>query len=50
MCGNDGYMDENEIERAVAGDLEGCWRGTSRSRTPACAAPAPSNPSWNPNW
>lgn len=27
MRGNDGYMDENEIERAVAGDLEGCWRG-----------------------
>lgn len=27
MCGNDGYMDEYEIERAVAGDLEGCWRG-----------------------
>lgn len=27
MCGNDGYMDENEIERAVAGDLRECWQG-----------------------
>lgn len=27
MHGDDGYMDEDEIERAVAGDLEECWQG-----------------------
>lgn len=43
MCGNDGYMDENEIERAVAGDLEGCWRGAydqARVCVP-CVEPVP---------
>ncbi|MFR4570076.1 MAG: hypothetical protein ACLT5H_08205 [Collinsella stercoris] len=27
MYGNDGYMDEDEIERAVSGDLKECWQG-----------------------
>lgn len=27
MYGNDGYMDEDEIERAVSGDLKKVWQG-----------------------